>query len=119
MPNPGAIVVGAIFGLGIGVVGAIPFLAVGWDASTLSGQTALILVGLVAQFVAGYAAARIASADHGLHGGLAALTLYAAVAIISLAAAQEPSTATLLAGAVIALTMGTVAGVLARARTER
>lgn len=118
MPNPGAIAVGAIFGLGIGVVAAIPFLAVGWNTTTLHGQTVLILVGLAAQFVAGYVSARVASADHGLHGGLAALTLYAAVAVISLAAAQDPPLPTLVAGAVIALTMGTAAGVLARARVE-
>ena len=119
MPNPGAIVVGAIFGLGIGIIAAIPFLAVGWDTRSLRGQTVLILVGLAAQFVAGYAAARIAATDHALHGGLAALVLYTAVAFISLAAAQDPAIATLASGAAIALVMGTAAGVLARARLER
>lgn len=116
MPSVGAILIGAILGLGLGIVGAIPFLTVGWDTSTPGGQIVLILVGVVAQFAAGYAAARIGQRDHELHGGLAALLLFSVVAAISLAAARDPSLVTLAAGGLIALMMGTLGGVLAHNR---
>lgn len=118
MPSVGAILMGAILGLGLGILGAIPFLTVGWDASTAGGQIALILVGVVAQFAAGYTAARIGERDHELHGGLAALLLFAVVAVISLAAARDPSLVTLAAGGIIALMMGTLGGLLAHNRIE-
>ncbi len=118
MPSVGAVLMGAILGLGLGVIGAIPFLTVGWDTSTAAGQVALILVGVVAQFAAGYAAARIGERNHELHGGLAALLLFAVVGAISLAAARDPSIATLAAGGIIALMMGTLGGLLAHSRTE-
>ncbi len=118
MPSVGAILMGAILGLGLGIVGAIPFLTIGWDTSTVAGQISLILVGVVAQFAAGYAAARVGERDHELHGGLAALLLFAVVAAISLAAARDPSVVTLAAGGMIALMMGTLGGLLAHSRTE-
>ena len=61
-------------------------------------------------------AARVAGRAEGLHGGLAALLLYAVVAVIALAAGEEPSLFTLATGAVVALVLGTSAGILAQAR---
>jgi len=118
LPNPGAILVGAILGLGLGAVGAIPLLTIGWNTATATGQIALILVGLAAQFVAGYTAARLGRHDHELQGGLAALLLFSVIAAIALAAASNPSLATLTVGATIALVMGTLGGLLARSLVE-
>jgi hypothetical protein len=118
MPSPGAILLGALLGLGGGVVGALPLLGTGIaDTHTIGGQMVLITVGFGAQFLSGFVAARLARSSHGLNGGLAALLAYLAVAMIALASPDEPSLFTLGSGAVIALVLGTAAGVLAEARS--
>lgn len=114
--NPGALAIGVVTGIGSGFVLALPILAVGWDASSVGGQAVLIIIGLGAQFLAGYVAARLVGRDHELHGGIAALALFGVVAAVALAAAREPSIATLAVGAVTALVMGTIGGVLAHSR---
>lgn len=118
MPQPGAILVGATLGLGLGVIAAIPLLAIGVDATTPGGQVVLLTLGFAAQMAAGYVAGRVARHDRPLNGGLAALTLFAAVALIAMAAAEEPSWGTLVVGAILALAGGTAAGVLAEARSR-
>lgn len=117
MINPGAIATGALTGLGAGVIGAIPLISFGWaDTSTIGGQMLLICVGFAAQFGAGWVGARIAGRSEGLHGGLTALALHTIISFIALASRQDPSLFTVASGAVIALTLGTAAGVLVQAR---
>lgn len=115
MPNPGAIAVGVLAGLGTGIIGAIPIIAVTGSGS-VGAQTVLILLGLAAQFVAGYVAARIARFDMEAHGGLAGIGLFALVAVIALSTSQPPGIPAVLVGAIIALLMGTLGGFLARSR---
>lgn len=79
---------------------------------------ALILVGFASQFLAGWVAARLAATTRPTHGGLAALLAYTIVAVIALASPDEPSLFALASGAVIALVMGTAAGVLVEARSR-
>jgi len=116
VPNLGAVAIGALAGLGLGIIGAIPLLAGGLDAGSVGGQSALILVGLVAQFVAGYLAARVAGRDLEVHGGLGALTLFGITGAVALGANQDPGAGTLVVGALTALVAGTLGGFLARAR---
>lgn len=119
MLSPGAIALGALLGLGGGVVGALPLLAVGVaDTTSVGGQMVLISVGFAAQFLAGWVAAQIATSSGGINGGLAALLAYAIVAIIALASPDQPRLFTLGSGAIIALVLGTAAGVLAEARAS-
>jgi hypothetical protein len=115
VPNLGAVAIGALAGLGIGVVGAIPVLAVGADPGSIRGQSILIMLGLVAQFLAGLVAARIAGREPELHGGLGGLASFAIIGVISLTAA-EPGVAALAVGGLTALVMGTLGGFLVRAR---
>lgn len=106
-------VVGTVAGIGSTAVPAGVLLLVGIaDTSTFWGQSSLILLGFVAQFLAGHVAARVAGRSRPLNGGLAALVLYFVIATASIAAGEDPAIATLVFGAVIALTMGTAAGVL-------
>lgn len=118
MLSPGSITLGALFGLGGGVFAALPLLALGVaDTTTLGGQTVLIVVGFGAQFLAGWVAAHLAGVAHGTNGGLGALLSYTIVAVIALASPEEPSLFTLGSGAVIALVIGTAAGVLTALRS--
>jgi hypothetical protein len=115
--NLGAVVVGGMTGLGGGVILALPLFAVGIaDANTFGGQAALILVGFVGQVGAGFVATRFAGRDPGLHGGLAGLILFLAVAALSIAAGSDPPIPTLAFGGVVALLLGSAGGVLAEAR---
>ena len=109
--NPGAVALGALLGLGVGIIGAIPLLALGVaDTATAGGQMVLIAVGLGAQFLAGWGAAHIAGFGHGLHGGLAALAMHAVVSFIALASTPDLSLLAVGSGSVIALAIGTAAG---------
>ena len=100
------------------MIGAIPLVAIGVaDTATLGGQMVLIAVGLAAQFAAGWSAARIARFGNALHGGLAALAMHAAVSLIALASTPDLSLLALGSGSVIALVIGTAAGILAQARS--
>ena len=117
--NPGPIVLGALLGIGGGVALSAPLLALGVaDTQTVGGQMILITIGFGAQFGAGAAAAVLAGDSHPLTGGLAALVSFSAVAAISLASSEEPSALALASGAVIALVLGTAAGVLVAARSS-
>lgn len=116
MPNLGAIAIGATAGLGLGVVAAVPLLAGGLDSGSVGGQSVLILLGIAAQFVAGLLAGKVAGRDEELHGGLGALSLFALVASISLAASEHPGLATLVLAGIVALVIGTLGGLLARAQ---
>jgi hypothetical protein len=82
------------------------------DTKTAGGQAVLILLGFGAQFLAGYVAARVGTRARPLNGGLAALALYFVIAATSIAAGEDPAIAALVFGALIAVTMGTAAGVL-------
>lgn len=117
--HPGPILLGALIGIGGGVVFSVPLLALGIaDTTTVGGQMVLITIGFGAQFGAGAAAAILAGGSSGgLDGGLAALVSFGAVAAISLASADEPSLFALGSGAVIALVLGTAAGVLVESRS--
>jgi hypothetical protein len=120
--NWGAVIVGGVAGLATGVVLALPLLAIGLAATdTFTGQAVLLLVGFASQLAAGYVAARFSGADHApaLHGGMAALILYAEIGGISIAAGSDPSTGTLAFGAFVALVLGTSGGVLAAALSQR
>ena len=113
----GAILIGAIAGLGAAAVPAGLLLALGVaDTGTLGGQAVLVTLGFVAQFVAGYLAARLATTARPVNGGLAAIALYAVVAMISMTAGGDPEPATLAFGSAVALLLGTLAGVLAESR---
>lgn len=115
--SPGGIALGAIIGLAAGVVGSVPLLAAGLvDTETLSGQAVLILIGFGAQFLAGFAGARLSPTDPALNGGLAALLLYVVAAGIAIAAGRDPGVPTLAFSAAVALVMGSAGGVLAAAR---
>ena len=116
MPNLGAVAIGAIAGIGFGIIGALPFLAAGVDTSSPGGQSVLILIGIGAQFLGGFIAARVAARDDETHGGLAGLTLFGVVGIIALAAGEDPGVVTLGVGAVMALVMGSLGGLLSRSR---
>jgi hypothetical protein len=83
------------------------------DTDTVGGQTVLILLAFTAQFFAGHVAARVATRARPLNGGLAGLTLYFVIGFTSIAAGEEPGVAALAFGAMVALVMGTAAGVLA------
>jgi hypothetical protein len=107
--------VGAVSGLLAGVILALPVVAV-TGAGGLGGQAVLILAGFVAQGIAGYVAGRFAAADEILHGGLAALSIYLVAAAVSIASGSDPAAITLLAGGLIALVLGSAAGVLAAGR---
>lgn len=116
----GAILVGVVAGIGFLAVPAGLLLALGVaDTGTLLGQTVLVAIGFVAQFLAGYVAARVASAGRPLTGGLTAVALYAAVGVISISAGDQPGALTLAVGAAVALLLGTSAGVLAESREHR
>ena len=117
-PNWGAVVLGGVAGLATGAILAIPLLAVGIAGTgTFGGQAALLLIGFIAQVVAGFVAGRFAGFDHGpgTHGGVAAIALYAVIASISIAGGGDPGVGTLTFGAVVALILGTAGGVLAAA----
>lgn len=86
------------------------------DTQTAGGQMVLVALGFAAQFLAGYVGARLSGAGRMLNGGLAAITLYAVVGAISIAAGEDPGPATLAFGAAVALLLGTAAGVLAENR---
>ncbi|MEX1207347.1 MAG: hypothetical protein WEE36_01890 [Acidimicrobiia bacterium] len=92
--------------------GVLLFLGVA-DTDTVGGQTTLILVAFGAQFFAGHVAARVATRARPLNGGLAGLTLYLVIGFTSIATGEEPGVAALAFGAMVALVMGTAAGVLA------
>jgi hypothetical protein len=116
MINLGAVAIGVIAGLGIGAIGAIPILALGFDLEAAGTQSVLILLGLVGQFVAGYVAARVSVLEPELHGGLAGLGLFALIAAIALATSEQPSVITLIVGGVTALVLATLGGLLAHSR---
>lgn len=114
-----SVVIGALAGLAAGVVGAVPLLAFGIaDTDTFGGQAVLILIGFTAQFIAGYTAARIAGYQHPLHGSLGSLTLFALVSGFSIVTGNEPPIATLIFGAVVAMVLGTAAGVLSSMKPD-
>jgi hypothetical protein len=116
--HPGPILLGALIGIGGGVVASIPLLALGVaDTTTVGGQIVLITIGFGAQFLAGAAAAILSGGSGALDGGFAALVSFAAVAAISLASADEPSFLAIVSGSVIALVLGTAGGVLAESRS--
>jgi hypothetical protein len=83
------------------------------DTETVGGQTILILLAFGAQFLAGHVAARMATRARTLNGGLAGLALYLVIGFTSIATGEDPGVAALAFGAMIALVMGTAAGVLA------
>lgn len=113
-------IIGALAGLAAGVIGAVPLLAFGLaDTDEFGGQAVLILVGFVAQFMAGYTAARVAGYQEALHGSLGALGLFAVVAGFSIVTGNEPGVGTLLFSAIVASVLGTAAGVLATMRGDR
>lgn len=115
----GAVLLGTVAGVG-GVaipVGILLLLGVA-DTTTFGGQIVLILLGFVGQFLAGHVAARIAPRSRALNGGLAAIALYFVVAVISIAAGEDPGIVALTFGAMVALVMGTAAGVLVEARSR-
>lgn len=82
------------------------------DTDTIGGQTVLILLGFGAQFLAGYVAARIAAMARPLNGALAAVALYLVMGFTSIAAGEDPGVIALAFGAMVALVLGTAAGVL-------
>ena len=82
--NWGAISVGGIAGIGAAVVLAIPVLVV-TGTEGFRAQALLILVGFLGQIGAGFVGGLLASRDHPIHGGLAALMAYLVTAIIALA----------------------------------
>lgn len=115
----GAVLLGTVAGVG-GVaipVGILLLLGVA-DTTTFGGQIVLILLGFVGQFLAGHVAARIAPRSRALNGGLAAIALYFVVAVISIAAGEDPGIVALAFGAMVALVMGTAAAVLVEARSR-
>jgi hypothetical protein len=116
-PNWGAVVVGAVAGLGAGLVLAVPLLAMGVaDTETAVGQIVLILIVFAGQVAAGYIAARFAGRGHPLNGSLAALALFAVTASISIASGADPGAAALVINGIVAIVLGTAGGVLVQAR---
>ena len=101
-------------GLGCGVLAAIPvFLFGGADVGDFAGQVSLILIGFAGQLLAGYVAARLAGFGDAAHGSFAGLGLFAVIAIMSIAAGQQPGVFTLAFSGAVALVLGSAGGVLA------
>lgn len=82
------------------------------DTDTVRGQAILILLAFGAQFLAGHVGARVATSARPINGGLAGLALYFVIGFTSIAAGEDPGVAALAFGAMVALVMGTAAGVL-------
>jgi len=113
----GAVLIGTIAGVGgVAIPAGIVLLMGIADTDTYRGQIILIALGFAAQFLAGHVAARIAPASRALNGGIAAIALYFVVAAISISAGEDPGPGALAVGAVIALLMGTTAGLLVESR---
>ena len=116
-PNWGAVTVGGLSGLAGGAVASVPLVVLGVaDTDSAGGQAVLILVGLAAQLLAGFVAGRLAGRAEPINGGMAALSLFLVVALISLAAGADPPLATLAFSGAVALVLGSAGGVLAAAR---
>lgn len=84
-------------------------------SSTL-GDAAFVLVQFLGEVAAGYVGGRFGAPQEAGHGSLAALTLFAVVAGISLAGGADPGLLALVGGAAVALALGASGGVLAAAR---
>lgn len=80
------------------------------------GDIAFVLVQFLGQVSAGYVAGRLGHPHEAYHGALASLSLFAIVAVLSLAAGAEVGVAALAGGAVIALALGSAGGVLGALR---
>jgi hypothetical protein len=75
----------------------------------------LVFGGFVGQFLAGFAASRIAGTSPALHGVAGSVAALAVLAVITLAAGSRPGMPGLAFGFVVAAVIGAAGGVLAAA----
>lgn len=79
----------------------------------------LVLLGYLAQVVAGYISGRLAGGSGLLHGSLGALLLYLVTALFVVAAGANPGSISLVLSVAVAALVGSAGGALADARRRR
>ena len=115
--NWGGVIIGAVVGLGLTAALAILLFAAGIRPGDSTGaQMVFILILFVGEFAAGFFGGRFGRPTEAFHGSLAALTLFAASAVTSLAAGSEVQPAVILVSGLVAMVLGTSGGTLAMRR---
>jgi len=115
----GAIVLGVMAGLGMGLV-AFLLLAVTGLTDFRTGAAALIFLQYTSQLAAGYLAGRLATNARALHGGLAGMIVAAIGAAMGLSSSGNGSNLALVVLVLIIATItGTAGGVLAENHFRR
>lgn len=109
----GAVVVGAMAGLGITFAVALALFVAGTRPSATAGGVLFIFGSFLGQVVAGYVAGRFSAPNEAFHGSQAGLALYAVTAALTLAAGGELGFAVVLFGAIVAMILGSAGGVMA------
>lgn len=111
----GAVVVGAVAGLGLTAASAIVLFVAGLRTDTTGGAAAFVFAQFLGQLCAGYVGGRFGRPLEPHIGAQAALALFAVATALSVAAGGAPGIATLLLGGAVALVIGAAGGVLAAA----
>ena len=111
--NWGAVLVGALAGLGVTAVVAVVMFAFGVRPDAHSGGIAFIFIQFVGLFVAGIVAGRFSHPTEFQAGSLAALGLFLVTSVLTMVTGGEPAVATIVFGAVVAFILGAAGGVLA------
>jgi len=113
----GAALMGAVAGLIVMVVVSLIVLVISGGAGgdlDSTGQFVVLAFGLfLGQFAAGYVGGRLTSADQpAFHGSLSAMTLYAIISMLGLAAGSPAGILTLLFFGIVAALVGYAGGLL-------
>ena len=109
----GAVLIGAMAGLGITAAIALGLFLVGIRPSADASGVVYIFGSFFGQLAAGYVGGRFAAPTEAYHGSLAGLLLFALTAVLTLASGGVLGLAALLFGGVVALVLGSAGGVLA------
>lgn len=112
--NWGAVLIGAASGFVIGSV--VGVLLVGLLPESAALDAVLVLLSFIIEFGAGFVAGRLSPGAEALNGSQASLLLYALASVIALTTGAN--LAVLIVGAVLALIIGTLGGLLAAAGVE-
>ncbi len=115
----GAVLVGAMAGLGITSAVALMLYAIGVRDDAAGGSVLLITSSFLGQLLAGYVAGRFAAPDEAFNGSQAGLALFAVTAALSLATGISLGFGVLVFGAVVAMVLGAAGGVLAGHQRDR
>ncbi len=111
--NWGAVALGAMTGLFVGIVAFVVLGVVGVTGPT-SNPIPLILVQFGALVVGGFVAGRFGHRAPMAHGGLAGIAMFLVIGIVSIAATAGPTTIELIILGLIAAILGSVGGGIAR-----